>query len=279
VTFLPSSLFPVSLTKTKQDRRGNKSKLIDSIRAAAEQFSSAYVFSMENVRSERFKELRAEWSDSRFFLGKNRLMALALGETPEAAHRPALDELAADVHGDVGLLFTDRAHKAVASFFASYGTADYARAGFMPEASVRVEAGRLETLPHTMLDQLRKLGMPVRLDKGVLVLPQAYSLCTAGKALTPEQGRLLKYFGHQLAVFKMQLVSSVRAGVYKSLLTPEAKLKRSVYTKKEKRPSGRREKRSAAAGEEGGDEEEDQDAEEDEDGEEDDEEMDDEDDE
>lgn len=227
---------------------------MDTIQSAAETYSSAYVFSMENVRSEFFKELRSEWDDSRFFLGKNRVMSLALGETPETAHRPALDELAADVHGDVGLLFTDRAPKAVAAFFAGYSTEDFARGGFVPAASVRVEAGRLESLPHTMLDQLRKLGMPVRLDKGTLVLPQAYSLCTAGKAITPEQGRLLKFFGHKLAVFRIELVSLVKDGVYKALLTPEALLKRSVYTKKEKRPSGRRDKKQAEGEEEGGEE-------------------------
>lgn len=225
---------------------------MDTIHSAAETYASAYVFSMENVRSEFFKELRSEWDDSRFFLGKNRVMSLALGETPETAHRPALDQLAADVHGDVGLLFTDRAPKVVASFFNAYSTSDFARGGFVPEASVRVEAGRLESLPHTMLDQLRKLGMPVRLDKGVLVLPQPYSLCTAGKAITPEQGRLLKYFGHKLAVFRIELVSLVKGGVYKALLTPEQQVKRSVYTKKEKRPSGRREKKVVGDGEEEG---------------------------
>lgn len=241
----------VSLTRTKQTRRENKSKLLDAVRAAAETFAAAYVFSLENLRSERFKELRASWADSRFFLGKNRLMALALGETPESAHRPALDALAADVHGAVGLLFTDRAAADVAAFFDAFGEADFARAGFVPSATVTVPPGKLE-LPHTLLEQLRKLGMPVRLDKGALVLPQSYSLCTAGKALTPEQGRLLKHFGHKLAVFKVDLISTVRGGAYTTLLSPEAALARSVFTKKHKRPSGRRAApRAAGAGDEG----------------------------
>jgi len=258
----------VSLTQTKQTRRENKTRLLDSIRSAAERFDAAYVFSMENVRSERFKELRAAWADSRFFLGKNRLMALALGETPEAAHRPALDQLAADVHGDVGLLFTDRAPAAVAAFFAGFSAADFARAGFVPAAAVRVEAGPLPALPHTMLDPLRKLGMPVVLEKGTLVLPQPYSLCTAGRAITPEQGRLLKHFGHALAVFKVALVSRVRAGAYESLLTAEAAAARSVYTRKEKRPSGRRAAKAGAAGGGAGEgEEEDDDDGDDDDGE------------
>ena len=241
----------VSLTRTKQARRENKSALIDEVRAAAERFAAAYVLSFENMRSERFKELRAAWADSRFFLGKNRLMALALGETPAAAHRPALDELAADVHGDVALLFTDRPAAEVAAHFAAFSSRDFARAGFVPAEAVRVPAGPLPGLPHTMLDQLRKLGMPVVLERGVLVLPQAYSLCTAGKALTPEQGRLLKHFGHELAVFKCELVATVRAGKYTPLLSAAARAARAVFTKKDKKPSGRRGARGAAGG--GGD--------------------------
>ena len=102
------------------------------MRAAAETFAAAYVFSLENLRSERFKELRASWADSRFFLGKNRLMALALGETPESAHRPALDALAADVHGAVGLLFTDRAAADVMA-----ANDPYAKAGLFAAVEIK----------------------------------------------------------------------------------------------------------------------------------------------
>ena len=232
----------VSLTQTKQHRRENKSKLLDTVRAASQEFAAAYVFSLENLRSERFKELRVAWSDSRFFLGKNRLMALAL-----TGQGPALDALANDVRGSVGLLFTNRAAKDVATFFDTYGDADFARSGFVPSETIKQAPGALVDMPHTMLDQLRKLGMPVRLDKGTLILPQAYSLCTAGKALTPEQGRLLKHFGHKLAVFRIELISTVRDGAHKSLLSHEAALKRSVFSKKDKQSSSRRVKRAAGA--------------------------------
>jgi alkanesulfonate monooxygenase SsuD/methylene tetrahydromethanopterin reductase-like flavin-dependent oxidoreductase (luciferase family) len=36
---------------------------------------------------------------------------------------------------------------------------------------------------------LRKLGVPVRLDKGVVVVTEECQLCSAGTAITPEQGR------------------------------------------------------------------------------------------
>lgn len=38
---------------------------------------------------------------------------------------------------------------------------------------------------------LRKLGMPVLLQKGVIRVLGDYKLCKAGKPITPEQSRLL----------------------------------------------------------------------------------------
>ena len=204
----------ISLTATKQARKEIKSRLVTSIREAAGAFSSAFVFSFRNLRTEALKGVRAQWGDSRFFLGKNKLMALALAGEGVGG---GFDELAGALSGNVGLLFTNRARGEVEAFFGGFSATDFARAGFVPAATIQQPPGRLTELPHTMLDQLRKLGMPVALDKGVIVLPQAYTLCHAGKALTPEQGRLLKHFGHQLAEFRIRLVACVVGGRFEEL--------------------------------------------------------------
>jgi hypothetical protein len=43
----------VSLTKTKPARKENKAKLVEDVRAAASSHAAAYVFSYENMRTER----------------------------------------------------------------------------------------------------------------------------------------------------------------------------------------------------------------------------------
>jgi mRNA turnover protein 4 len=204
----------VSLTATKQARKEIKSRLVASIREAAAAFRGAFVFSFRNLRTEALKGVRVQWSDSRFFLGKNKLMALALAGTGMGG---GFADLALSLRGNVGLLFTNRARGEVEAFFGGFSATDFARAGFVPATTIQQPPGRLTELPHTMLDQLRKLGMPVALDKGVIVLPQAYTLCHAGKALTPEQGRLLKHFGHQLAEFRIKLVACVVDGGFEEL--------------------------------------------------------------
>jgi mRNA turnover protein 4 len=40
------------------------------------------------------KDIKTEWKSSRFFFGKNKVMAKALGTTPEEELRPNLSKLA-----------------------------------------------------------------------------------------------------------------------------------------------------------------------------------------
>ena len=207
----------VHLTKTNTDRRALKRELAQLVQESVDEYDSCYVFSFGGLRSNHFKELRAEWSDSRFLLGKNKVLALALtGGEGSAPYRPGLDALAGDIRGNVGLLFTSRPSTEVRTFFDDYSVPDFARSGFVPNKTIVLSASRLTELPHTMADQLKKLGVPVRLDKGVVVITEDCNLCLKGVPITPEQGRLLKIFGHELAEFKISLVS-----VWQSSTNPE----------------------------------------------------------
>jgi len=214
---LPWCPTAVSLTEVKAKRRELKRDLVDHVRECVDAYAHVFVFAFDNMRTARFKDVRAAWSDSRFFLGKNRVMQKALGEDGDEAYRPGLDRLAAELVGNVGLLFTNHTPQEVAAFFDEFAEVDYARSGFIPAAAVVVPAGRLEEMPHTMHETLVKLGMPVRLERGVIVLPTDFTIAEAGKPITPEQGRLLKHFGHALAVFKLHLVAHWHDGATKLL--------------------------------------------------------------
>ena len=99
----------MSLTKVKSARKDQKRDLVQSVQECVDKYTYAYVFSFENMRSGKFKDVRHEWADSRFFLGKNKVMGRALGSSADDEYRPALSQLSADLTGNVGLLFTDRA--------------------------------------------------------------------------------------------------------------------------------------------------------------------------
>lgn len=169
------------------------------------------------MRTAPFKALRGEWSDSRFFLGKNKVMAKGIGDDPDSARHPGLTSIASDLTGNVGLLFTEKTLDEVRSGLEAFEQVDYARAGFVPDETITIKAGRLEEMPHTMAETLQQLGMPIKLDKGKVILMSDYDLCKAGVAISPEQGRLLKHFARPLATFRIHLISMWHAGKYKNL--------------------------------------------------------------
>ena len=62
-------------------------------------------------------------------------------------------------------------------------------------------------ISHISEPQLRQLGMPTELKKGVVTLMQHYTVCKEGDRLTSEQARILKLLGHQQAKFKLNMIA------------------------------------------------------------------------
>lgn len=74
----------------------------------------------------------------------------------------------------------------------SFSQVDYARSGFVATDTVRLEAGELEQIVEvTMVEQLKKLGLPVMVRNARVMLMEDYTICGSGDVLTPEQAKLL----------------------------------------------------------------------------------------
>jgi hypothetical protein len=85
--------YAVTLTNTKKQGRAHKTELVDKIRAAVDEFENLFLLSFQNMRSNKFKQVRMEWKDSRFFLGKNKIMQVALGRTEEEEYRENMSKI------------------------------------------------------------------------------------------------------------------------------------------------------------------------------------------
>jgi hypothetical protein len=55
----------VSLTKTKPKDRSAKTKYIETIRRALDEYATVFLFSYDNMRSTLFKDIRMDWRESR----------------------------------------------------------------------------------------------------------------------------------------------------------------------------------------------------------------------
>lgn len=116
------------------------------------------------------------------------------------------------------MLITSHPPKAVTEWFDSFVKTDFPRAGtvapvtfMIPVGTVYSRGGQVDVaddtpLPHSLEPTLRQLGMPTRLQKGMIVLDSEYTVCKMGDVLDSKQTRLLKQFGVACAQFKVNLI-------------------------------------------------------------------------
>ncbi|KAM9036861.1 mRNA turnover protein 4 homolog [Sarcophilus harrisii] len=195
----------VSLTKTAKKGLELKQNLIGELRKCVDVYKYLFIFSVANMRNSKLKDIRNAWKHSRIFFGKNKVMMVALGRGPADEYKDNLHQVSKKLRGEVGLLFTNRTKKEVNEWFSKYTEMDYARAGNKATFTVGLDAGPLEQFPHSMEPQLRQLGLPTALKKGVVTLLSDYQVCKEGDVLTPEQARVLKLFGFEMAEFRVNI--------------------------------------------------------------------------
>lgn len=204
----------VSLTKTNKKGLALKERIVEDVKKCVEEYNRIFLISVQNTRNTKLLDLRTEWKDSRFFFGKLRIIALGLGKSQETEVADGIHKLANAIKnhsmkGQCGLLFTNRSKKQVIEWAEEYEEMEFARSGFVTSHTVELPEGPLPQFQHSMEPQLRKLGMPTSLQKGVITLTKPFKICRKKDVLTPEQAQILKLLDKPLAVFKLLLL-----GVY-----------------------------------------------------------------
>ncbi|XP_059251487.1 mRNA turnover protein 4 homolog [Mustela nigripes] len=146
---------------------------------------------------------RLNWKHSRMFFGKNQVMIVALDRSPADEYRDNLHQVSKKLRGEVGVLFTHRSKEEVKEWFTKYAKVDFAPAGNKATFTATLDPRPLEQFPHSMEPQLRQLGLPTALRRGVVTLLSDHEVGKEGDVLTPEQARVLKLFKYEMAEFKV----------------------------------------------------------------------------
>lgn len=145
----------------------------------------------------------------RLFLGKNKLLQIAFGRTQEDEYSDNLSRLSPLLSGSVGVLCTNRDASHVEEYFATLSVEDYARAGTVASKTILITNAMIETHPVSMVEQFRKLGLPVEVQNGRVGMVggrEEYEVCKKDKELSVEQCKILVHMGVKLAVFKIELI-------------------------------------------------------------------------
>ena len=145
----------VALTKVKTKGRAGKEELVTHVRGAVEEYRNAFVVSFENIRSGPFKVIANQWrEDSKFFLGKNKVMQVAMGKKPEDEPADNTHLLSKYMRGQVCLLLSNKGKEAIEKRFSEIEEQheDFATAGCKAAYTVFLKQGieALEGYAHSL---------------------------------------------------------------------------------------------------------------------------------
>jgi mRNA turnover protein 4 len=174
-------------------------------------YPTVYLFRYKNFRNDKFKELREKLrASSKFCLGSNKVLRVALGTDAADEQRPGIAALADRIQGSAGILFTKLPREEVEAAVGGFGVEDFARAGARATADFSLTAGPVlqwdQPIAHTLEPILRQHGMPTKLNKGIVELVSDHTVCKEGATLDPHAAALLRLFGIKMASFKMMLM-------------------------------------------------------------------------
>lgn len=85
-----------TLSKTPlRSTKSSKASLVNELRKEIDNYDHVWLFSVGDMRNDGLKDVRAQWRGTgRFFFGKGKVMAKALGETVETEYQEGLAKLA-----------------------------------------------------------------------------------------------------------------------------------------------------------------------------------------
>jgi mRNA turnover protein 4 len=106
----------VPLTKVnKKDKVSSikKAALVKSIETHLQDSEYCYVFRYKNMTTVPMQELRNYWNTSKFMIGKNKVLQVALGKSEDEEPKLNSHKLAGYLKGNCGLFFSDKDHDLV----------------------------------------------------------------------------------------------------------------------------------------------------------------------
>lgn len=198
----------ITLAKTKKKDKSLKTKTFETTQKLLQSYARVFALSLKDFKTAAFQQIREMWRDSKFVMGKTRVLQKALGKTAEDALLPNSHQLAKVrsrqwLVGSCALLFTNRSEAEVVSFFTSFSQEGFLHAGAMAPEDVIIPAGTgtFSRYSNSIEPYLRKLGLPTRLHNAEIHVLTTYTVCRTGEQLSPEQCRILKLLDRKLGEF------------------------------------------------------------------------------
>ncbi|KAH7830072.1 putative mRNA turnover protein 4 [Monocercomonoides exilis] len=216
----------VIISKTGQvgkEFKKRKSLLVEKIQTAVDDYERIIIIELINQRNHEIKQIRTDLSDGKFIFGKNKVIAVALGRTRDEEIKENLHKIGEHLHGECGLIFTNRPRDEVLLYFRSFKHNGFARAGSKASQTVVIPAGTIKqneegclvtvtkseddgllaAVPLSMEPLLRSFGLPTFIKDASIKITSPYTVCHEDEILSEKQCQILKRFGYKLSTFEI----------------------------------------------------------------------------
>merc|ERR1719263_227290 len=123
-------------------------------------------------------------------------MQFALGYNEITEIRHNMHRLSKVLIGKKALFFTSSPPKKVIKFFRNFKCLEFPRFGSVAKKDFIISPGPLNEnkFPSTLEPQLRALGLPIKLIRGIIYMETKFPICRKGQILSSKKCKLLKLF-------------------------------------------------------------------------------------
>ena len=101
-----NKVIPMTKTKKTVDKE-KKEDLVEKVQGYLDEYDYVYVFRYKNMTNLPMQELRSYWKDSKFVVGKNKVLQIALGRTEDDSFKTNSYLLSPYMKNNCGLFFTN----------------------------------------------------------------------------------------------------------------------------------------------------------------------------
>lgn len=199
---------------SRKKKKTDKVNEAVKIREELSRYERVYVIKFNMAGTKYQSRMRMEFRDAiRLCMSSHSVLSHAIGFAEEDSARPELFKLRECLSEHTGLLMTTAVpHETIMSYVNGLTGEEYATCGFIATQTFTVQAGPLPQFSFSMEAYLRELGLPVRLDNGVVMCLQDHVVCTEGRPLTKNSARLLVQFEVKMASFSARIVAGWHNG-------------------------------------------------------------------
>ncbi|KAI4837056.1 ribosome biogenesis protein MRT4 [Plasmodium brasilianum] len=221
---MPKSKRNVTISLTKVKKKLNKKEIKD--RKIAElkkliEIPNIYIYALD-IRTYSNNNLKKAIEyfkpNGKFFIGKNKLMKLALGTNENSEVKPNIFKISELLYGNRVLLVTKDIPLKVIKFFNEFQPEEYIKHGNISTKNVTLKCGEVLNVPVSMQKDLQKRKVNFDIVDQKIILRENKILAEKDKLVSIENSKLLRMLNMKIAKFDITVLGYWHLNNFLSLM-------------------------------------------------------------